>query len=52
LSKIFSITVILEDTFAPPKMAKTGLSELFNTLSILSISLANKFPKHLFSAKN
>jgi len=52
LSKIFSITVIFEETLAPPKTAKTGFSELFKTLSILSISLANRFPKHFFSVKN
>jgi len=49
---MFSITVIFDDTFAPPKTARTGFSELFKTLSILSISLANKFPKHLLSEKN
>ena len=48
---MFSITVIFEDTFAPPKIAKTGFSLLVKTLSILSISLANKLPKHLFFEK-
>ena len=48
---MFSITVILEDTFAPPKIAKTGFSLVFNTLSILLIYLASKLPKHLFSEK-
>ena len=52
LSNIFSITVIFEDTFAPPKIANTGFSELFKTLSILSISLASKLPKHLLFSKN
>ncbi len=47
LSNIFSITVILEETLLPPKMATTGFSEFFNTFSMLSISLASKYPKHL-----
>jgi hypothetical protein len=41
LSKMFSITVILEDTFDPPRTAVTGFHCFFNTLFKLSISLAN-----------
>jgi hypothetical protein len=42
LSKIFSITVIFEETLLPPKIATTGFSEFFNTFSMLSIYLDNK----------
>ena len=52
LSKIFSITVIFEETLLPPNIATTGFSEFLSTFSILSISLANKYPKHFASLKN
>ena len=52
LSNIFSITVIFEDTFDPPNTAVTGFTAAFNTRFKLSISLANKAPKHLYSGKN
>ena len=44
---MFSIIVILEETLLPPSIAVTGFSEFFNTLLMLSISFANKAPKHL-----
>ena len=43
---MFSITVIFDDTFEPPRIAKTGFSLELKTLSILSISLARSSPKH------
>ena len=52
LSRIFSITVILEDTFDPPRTAVTGFSLFFKTLFKLSISLANNNPKHFSLGKN
>ena len=44
--------VILEETLAPPKMAKTGFLPESIILSILSISLAKSNPKHLVFGKN
>ena len=37
--------VILEETFAPPKIAKTGFSPVFITWSIAFTSCSNNFPK-------
>jgi hypothetical protein len=47
LSRIFSITVIFDDTLDPPRIAVTGFS-LFNTFSI---SFASKVPKHFSFGK-
>jgi hypothetical protein len=44
--------VIFEETFAPPKIARTGFSLSSYTFFILIISVSNKSPKHLFSLKN
>ncbi len=52
LSKIFSITVIFEETLEPPRTAVTGFTELFNTRFKLSISFAKSMPKHLLVGKN
>ncbi len=51
LSKMLSIIVIFEDTFAPPSTAVTGFSPVSITLAILSISVANNNPKHFLSVK-
>ena len=44
--------VILEETFAPPKIATTGDSPCFITLSMALTSLAKRAPKHFFLGKN
>ena len=44
--------VILDDTFAPPIIAKTGFSPDFKTLSIAKTSFSNNFPKNLLFLKN
>ena len=40
----FSITVILSDTFAPPKIATKGLSGLERAFPIIEISFSTKNP--------
>ena len=43
--------VILEETFAPPKIATTGLSPVSSTFSIAIISLLSKRPEHFLFGK-
>ena len=50
-SIMLSIIVILEDTFAPPKIPKTGFSPLCKTLLIDSTSFSIRRPANLFSGK-
>ena len=49
--KMLLIIVILDDTFAPPKIATIGLSPVFKTFSIAVISLLSKSPEHFLFGK-
>ena len=44
--------VILDETFAPPKIAKTGFFPVSSTFFIESTSLESKCPEYLLFLKN